>query len=98
MIEYAGAINASSEYSGYRPLTPESLVSARPDILLMTDHGFRALGGLSAVLKLPGMMQTPAGQQQHIVKMEASLLLGFGPRLPIAVKRLKSQFKDGFDS
>jgi iron complex transport system substrate-binding protein len=98
MIEYAGAINASSEYSGYRPLTPESLVSARPDILLMTDHGFRALGELSAVLKLPGVMQTPAGQQQQIIKMDASLLLGFGPRLPIAVKRLKSQFKDAVDS
>ena len=91
MIEYAGAINASSEYSGYRPLTPESLVSARPDILLMTEHGFRALGDLSAVLKLSGVMQTPAGQHQHIITMDASLLLGFGPRLPIAVKYLKSQ-------
>jgi iron complex transport system substrate-binding protein len=39
-------------------------------------------------------MQTPAGQQQQIIKMDASLLLGFGPRLPMAVKRLKSQFMD----
>jgi len=98
MIEYAGAINAISEYSGYRPLTPESLVSARPDLLLMTDHGFRALGDLTAVLQLPGVMHTPAGQHQHIIKMDASLLLGFGPRLPLAVKRLKSEFMDAFIS
>jgi iron complex transport system substrate-binding protein len=92
MIEYAGAINAASGYSGYRPLTPEALVSARPDILLITDHGLRALGDLSSVLKLPGVMQTPAGKNHHIITMEANLLLGFGPRLPFAVKSLMSQF------
>ncbi len=98
MIEYAGAINAASGYSGYRPLTPESLIAARPDILLVTDHGFRALGDLSAVLKLPGVMQTPAGKNQHIIAMDASLLLGFGPRLPFAVKSLMSQFMGARDS
>ena len=98
MIEYAGAMNAASGYLGYRPLTPESLVSASPDILLMTDHGFRALGDLSVVLKLPGVMQTPAGKNRHILTMDAGLLLGFGPRLPFAVKHLKSQFMDLLES
>jgi iron complex transport system substrate-binding protein len=92
MIKYAGAINAASEYFGYRPLTPESLVSARPDVLLMTEHGFRAFGDISAVLKIPGVMQTPAGKNRHITVMDAGLLLGFGPRLPFAVTHLKSQF------
>lgn len=98
MIEYTGAMNAASGYSGYRPLTPESMVSARPDILLLTDQGFRALGGLSSVLKLPGVMQTPAGNHQHILTIDTNFLLGFGPRLPLAVKHLKSHFMGVRDS
>jgi iron complex transport system substrate-binding protein len=98
MIHYAGATNAASGYLGYRPLTPESLVSARPDVLLMTDHGFRAFGDISSVLKIPGVMQTPAGKNRHITAMDAGLLLGFGPRLPFAVKHLRSQFMGVLDS
>lgn len=98
MIEYAGAINAISEYSGYKPLTPESLISARPDVLLLTDQGFRALGDFSAVLNLPGVSQTPAGQKQRIIIMDANLLLGFGPRLATAVKQIKSELMGILDS
>jgi iron complex transport system substrate-binding protein len=93
MIEYAGAINATSGFTGFKPLTPESLIAARPDVILLTEHGFRSLGELSSVLKLPGISQTPAGRHQRIAVMEASLLLGFGPRLPIAVQILSEQFR-----
>lgn len=91
MIEYAGAINACTEFSGYKPLAPESLVAAQPDMLLLTDHGVRALGVLTTVLQLPGMSQTPAGRQRHITVMDASFLLGFGPRMPAAVQSLNAQ-------
>lgn len=90
MIEYAGAINAMQDFSGYKPLTPESLVAAQPDIVLLTEQGLQKIGDLSSVLKLPGMTQTPAGRQQRIALMDTGLLLGFGPRLPAAVKTLKS--------
>lgn len=92
MIEYAGAVNAVTEFTGYKPISPESLVLSRPDILLLTEQSFRALGDVSSVLKIKGMSQTPAGQAQRIVVMEASLLLGFGPRMPQAVRRLHNQF------
>lgn len=91
MIEYAGAINATNGFTGYKPLTPEAVVLARPDVLLLTDHGVRALGDLSTVLKLPGIGRTPAGRNQRIETMEASLLLGFGPRMPQAVRQLRKQ-------
>ena len=98
MIEYAGAINAIADFSGYKPLTPESLIATRPDIMLLTEHGMRALGDLSVVLKLPGVSQTPAGQAQRITVMDAGLLLGFGPRLPMAVQRLNTEFMSSFAS
>lgn len=90
MIEYAGAINAIQSFSGYKPLTPESLVAAQPDIVLLTDHGMQVIGDRLAISKLPGMSQTPAGRHQRFVVMDADLLLGFGPRLPAAVNILKS--------
>jgi iron complex transport system substrate-binding protein len=90
MIEYAGAINATPGFSGYKPLTPESLVAAQPDVVLLTDHGLQVVGDRSAISKLPGMSQTPAGRDQRFAVMDAGLLLGFGPRLPAAVNILKS--------
>lgn len=91
MIEYAGAINATMNFSGYKPLTPESLIAAQPDVLLLTEHGVRAIGDYSTLLKLPGVSETPAGRHRRFAAMDASLLLGFGPRLPAAVHSLKLQ-------
>lgn len=89
MIEYAGAINATMDFSGYKPLTPESLIAAQPDVLLLTEHGVRAIGDYSTLLKIPGVSETPAGRHRRVAAMDASLLLGFGPRLPAAVQSLK---------
>lgn len=91
MVEYAGALNATTEFSGYKPLTPESLIAAQPDVLLLTEHGVRAIGDYSTLLNLPGVKETPAGRHRRFVAMDASLLLGFGPRLPAAVQSLKLQ-------
>lgn len=88
MIRYAGAVNAIDGFAGYRPLTPESLVAAMPDVVLVTDQGAQANGGIDGILALPGMPQTPAGRARRVVSQEAMLLLGFGPRLPAAVAAL----------
>lgn len=91
MIEYAGATNAMTKFTGYKPLTPESVVAAKPDAFILTDHGVQALGDLATLFKIPGISQTPAGRNRRVASMDASLLLGFGPRLPKAVQMLRSQ-------
>ena len=88
MIEYAGAVNALSGFKGYKPLTPEAVIAARPDLILATDQGLQAAGGAAGMLRLPGLAQTPAGRPQRIVALEATWLLGFGPRLPAALQQL----------
>jgi iron complex transport system substrate-binding protein len=88
MLRYAGARNAMQGFSGFKPLTPEAVIAAKPDIILLTDMGLKAAGSKAAILKLPGLAQTPAGRKQRIVSMETMLLLGFGPRLPLALKEL----------
>jgi iron complex transport system substrate-binding protein len=88
MLRYAGAINAVEGVSGFMPLTPEAVIAARPDVVLLTDQGLKAAGGVDGILKLPGLRQTPAGQAQRVMALEAMFLLGFGPRMPAALRAL----------
>lgn len=95
MLAYAGAVNVmggQGGFAGYKPLTPEAVIAARPDIVLVTDQGLKASGGVDGILKLPGLAQTPAGRKQRIVPQEAMLLLGFGPRMPQALAQLDAAF------
>jgi len=88
MIELAGARNAFAEVEGYKPLTPEAAVAAAPDILLITEQGLQAAGGVDGLLQAPGLAATPAGRARRVAALDALLLLGFGPRLPQALQQL----------
>jgi len=88
MIDYAGGVNALSGFDGYRPLTPEAAIAAAPDVILVTDQGLAAAGGIDGLLKAPGLGQTPAGRGRRVVTLDALFMLGFGPRLPQAVTAL----------
>lgn len=88
MIAYVGARNAIDGFEGFKPLTPEAVIAAQPDIILLTDQGMGVVGGVEGVLKLPGLAQTTAGQKRRVVALDAMFMLGFGPRLPQAVSAL----------
>jgi iron complex transport system substrate-binding protein len=88
MIAYSGARNAIAGLSGFKPLTPEAVIAANPDVILLTDQGMKAVGGIGGVLRFPGISQTRAGKEQKIISLEAMYLLGFGPRMPLAVTEL----------
>lgn len=90
MIRLAGGVNAMAGVQGYRPLTTEGIVNAAPDVLLLTDQGLDAQGGVQPLLDRPGMLLTPAGKSKRVVSLEALYLMGFGPRLPQAVDELAS--------
>ena len=64
------------------------MVAAAPDVILATTQGLDASGGIDGLLKLPGLAQTPAGQNKRVVVMETMALLGFGPRMPKALTTL----------
>ncbi|MDR5171554.1 ABC transporter substrate-binding protein [Methylobacillus flagellatus] len=78
----------ASQYKGYRPLTAEALVAAAPDVIITTNEGLEASGGLQNFLKTPGLNMTPAGKNNRIVSMDTQYILGFTPRLPAALVEL----------
>ncbi|TGL56465.1 ABC transporter substrate-binding protein [Leptospira ognonensis] len=93
MIELSGAVNAVGDFTDYKPLTSESLVSANPDVILITKHSYDMLGGGKALWDIPGILTTKAGMNKSYIVMDDLLLLGFGPRLPDALKELGNKWK-----
>lgn len=88
IIQLAGGVNAAAELDGFRPLSAESAVAARPDVILMMSTGVASVEGDGGVFALPGIALTPAGRERRLIEMDGLLLLGFGPRLPVAVRQL----------
>ena len=88
MIRLAGGRNAVDAFTGTRALTPEAVIAAAPDVILMTTRGMQSIGGAEGVLRLPGLALTPAGSEGRVVQMDDLLLLGFGPRTGEAVEQL----------
>ena len=87
IIKMAGGVNAVNTFEGYKPLTDEAISIAAPDVILMMDredHGSNA----DELFALPSMATTPAAKARALVKIDGLLLLGFGPRTPIAIERL----------
>ncbi len=88
MLTLAGAENVAAGFSGYKPLTPESAIALKPDVIIVADHAARLLGGIAALRARPEIAMTPAGKSGRVVAMDALLLLGFGPRTPDALAAL----------
>jgi len=91
MIQLAGAQNAVSEFADFKQLSPESLVAANPDVILLFDSGLQSIGGEEGLLKVPGVAQTNAGRNKKFITMDGQFLSGFGLRLPQAVNELNKK-------
>ena len=88
MLTLAGAENVATGFQGYKPLTPESAVALRPDVIIVAAHAVKMLGGMETFRARPEIAMTPAGKTGHVVAMDTLLLLGFGPRTPEALSDL----------
>ena len=95
IIEAAGGTDAGTAAGvvGFVPLTPEAVVAADPEVILVMDRGLAAIGGVPGLLEIPGVALTRAGRNQRFVSMEDLYLLGFGPRLPDALHDLAVQLR-----
>lgn len=78
-------------FDGYKPISAESLIYVNPDVILMTEQGVKALGGIEHVWRIPGLENVAASKVQACIQMDANYLLAFGPRLPYAIADLNEQ-------
>jgi iron complex transport system substrate-binding protein len=88
IIELAGGVNAVEGFSGYKQLSDEAALSARPDIILMMDRGGEHAAADAELFAHPAIATTPAGRDKKLVRMDGGYLLGFGPRTAGAIRDL----------
>ncbi|QPC85841.1 ABC transporter substrate-binding protein [Mesorhizobium sp. NBSH29] len=88
VIAMAGGVNAIEGFSGYKQLSDEAIITARPDLILLMDRG--GANGITQeqLLANTALATTPAGTAKAIVRMDGTYLLGFGPRTGAAIRDL----------
>jgi iron complex transport system substrate-binding protein len=81
-------VGATPGSKPFTPLTAESLIALKPDVILVMTKGLDSVGGVSGLIELPGVAQTPAGKNSRIISVDDSLLLSFGARTPSLLTKL----------
>jgi iron complex transport system substrate-binding protein len=84
-------VGAASLPRPFNTMTAESLAALNPEVIIVMTKGLESVGGISGLLKLPGVAQTQAGKNQAIIDVDDSLLLAFGPRTPSLVVALSEK-------
>lgn len=91
IITKAGGQNAIQSFENYKPLTPEALLEAQPDVILMFNSGLASLDGKEGLSQIAGITQTPAYINNRIISMNAHYLTAFGPQAAAAASSLAKQ-------
>jgi iron complex transport system substrate-binding protein len=90
LLGAVGAINVGSELGivDTGEITAESLLAAAPDVIVVTTTGLESVGGIDGLLAIPGIAETPAGEERRVLVYEDQYLLGSGPRTGELVREL----------
>jgi len=87
IIALAGGVNAIDGYDGYKIISDEAIVAARPDVVLSIQRSKDSLEA-EAVYVHPAFVLTPVVANKAFISMEGLYLLGFGPRTAAAARDL----------
>ena len=89
ILKLAGAENAATAVTGFRPLPNEAIVELAPEVIVaMRRSGPGGTHDVEQLFALKGLESTPAGANRRLVVMDGLYLLGFGPRAPAAARDL----------
>src|SRR5882762_4939464 len=87
IIKLSGGINAIDSYDGYKMINDETIVAAKPDVVLSIPRSRDALEA-EAVYAHPAFAMTPVAANKAFISMDGLYLLGFGPRTAAAARDL----------
>jgi iron complex transport system substrate-binding protein len=87
IIALAGGVNAIEDYDGYKIISDEAIVAAKPDVVLSIQRGKDSLDAETVYLH-PAFAMTPVAANRAFIAMEGLYLLGFGPRTAAAARDL----------
>ncbi len=85
LIQRLGGVDAGEGIGisgAWTPLTPEALINAAPDTFIVMTGGLESVGGIDGLREVPGVSQTPAGENGSVLDVPDSQLLSFGTQTP----------------
>ncbi|PBC24806.1 MULTISPECIES: hemin ABC transporter substrate-binding protein [unclassified Mesorhizobium] len=87
MVKLAGGVNAVDGFSGYKQMSDEAIITARPDVILMMSNAGPPVSD-DELFGNPSIASTPAGTARKLIRIDGGYLLGFGPRTADAIHDL----------
>lgn len=94
LLTQAGANNIAT-HKGYKPLSSEMLLGLDPAFIVIADRRINGPEAAQAlVAQNPGLASSRAVRENHLLPLDATLLVGgLGPRLPAAAEALAQAFR-----
>ena len=96
LIEASGGRDVGAELgvTGTVDVTPEAIVAAAPDVIVTTQEGIDAFGGVDGFLAVPGIAETPAGRAGRVIAYSEGDFLTLGPRIGDQLQRFIADLRD----
>ncbi|TIN07765.1 hemin ABC transporter substrate-binding protein [Mesorhizobium sp.] len=94
IIRLSGGVNAIDGFSGYKQLSDEAVITARPDVILMMNNAGPGVSD-DELFANPSIRSTPAGAARKVVRRDGGYLLGFGPRTADVIRDLAASLYGG---
>lgn len=88
IIRLAGGHLVFEDFEGYKPVSPESIAAAKPDVILYPGSTRHGADFSNEWTKHPALAGTPAVQKGQVYSIDLALIAGFGPRLGQAASEL----------
>ena len=94
LIKMTGAINVMDSFEGWKPVSTEAIIEAKPDFILISNRGLSSYKTVENLAKQPSLMFTPAAKNNNIIAMDGMAMLGFGPRTLQVAKEISLKFSN----
>lgn len=88
LIQRAGGINAAAAIEGFKPMSREAWLAAKPDVILIASRNAKVLGGVQGFAKRPEIAVSPAAKNQKIYFMHANDIFRYGINTPQVIPKL----------
>ena len=92
LIKMTGALNVMDSFEGWKPVSTEAIIQAKPDFILISERGLNSFGSIEKLGQHPSLVFTPAAKNNNIIAMDGMAMLGFGPRTISSAKEIAKKY------
>ena len=94
LIKMTGALNVMDSFEGWKPVSTEAIIQAKPDFILISERGLNSFGSIEKLGQHPSLVFTPAAKNNNIIAMDGMAMLGFGPRTIFSALNIANDILD----